>query len=171
MKFCHGEKHGNLQHSPQIHTCPLSRHWLLPLQMHCLFSLAWPCPKYSFAASTSSPTPARSSFPSRHWEGSLFCVFHRAYALPGLGRSASIHVSPHICFQPGSPQLSRPLSSAFPLAPGSLCSSHTAFSAGSQFQYFMLSLFLFLSFICPHTTPCSLTSPLGYTFFAVKLLY
>lgn len=100
MKFCHGEKHGNLQHSPQIHTCPPFLALVIasanapPL----LFGMA-----LSFAASTSSPTPARSSFPSRHWEGSLFCVFHRAYALPGLGRSASIHVSPHICFQPGSP--------------------------------------------------------------------
>ena len=62
------------------------------------FSWAWPCPKYPFAASTPSPTPARSCFPSRHWEGSFFCVFHGAYAPLSPLRAGWLCQQP--CFTP-----------------------------------------------------------------------
>lgn len=168
MKFCHGDKHCNLQQSPQIRLPPsLASVIALTDALSLFFDLALSKTFICWIHTIPAPIfpPVTGSIFSLCGSRSI-CTFVPSEGWTSL--SASVF-SPHVSFHPGCLHVSKPLS-AFPSDPVPRCFPPAAFSVGSWFQYFMLNLFSFLSFAYAHMTLCSLTSPLGYTFSGVKLL-
>lgn len=97
MKFCHGAKHGNLQHSPQLHPVPFYWHQLLPQQMHCpIWTLAMS--KIPFCCIHTTPNTCQELFSCQTLGRILDFVFHGAYAPLSPPRAGLL--CQHLCFTP-----------------------------------------------------------------------
>lgn len=143
MKFCHRDKHCNLQHSPQIH--------LPPYPLACTVPSIWALPKHTFARSRQSQhLPGPIFLPVT---GSIFFLYvswSTCTLIPSQGwTSASIHV---FSMTQSHSQLSPQILDLFVFLPqhflwesGSLCLtfSHSSALPDSLFSHQPPGLYIF----------------------------
>lgn len=135
MKFCHGDKHCNLQHHPQI-CLPHSPAPVIALAdaLSLLFNLVFSKTHISWIHTIPAPVRTYSPFSHRKYLFSVCFMEHRhTCALPGLDLSASICVfTLHFLLPRISPCLKATQLSSQILAPSVFLLQHFLWEAGSN---------------------------------------